>query len=80
MQILKSLVRGVANALVDRCSGNIFKGFQTFEEAIAYMEQHDVYSYGVFVKKPADEKEPFTGDKYYYAVANGREKGIYEYY
>jgi viroplasmin and RNaseH domain-containing protein len=80
MQILKSPIRGVANALVDRCTSNIFKGFQTFEEAVVYMEQGDIHSYRVFVKKPADEREPFTGDKYYYAIANGCEEGIYEYY
>lgn len=72
--------RAEAHALVDGCKGNVHKGFYTFEEAVAYMEEQGVNNYAVFNKKLANETNPFKGEKFYYAVANGRAEGIYEQY
>jgi viroplasmin and RNaseH domain-containing protein len=72
--------RAEAQALVSGFKDNLYKGFQTLEEAIAYMENKGVYLYSVSDKIPENEKGALKGEKFYYAVANGHEEGIYNYY
>jgi viroplasmin and RNaseH domain-containing protein len=72
--------RAEAQALVSGFKDNLYKGFQTLEEAIAYMEGKGVYLYSVSDKIPENEKGALKGEKFYYAVANGHEEGIYNCY
>jgi len=52
----------------------------TLEEAQEYMQEHKVEQYKYVIKEGAGTTSPIKGRDAYYAVANGRKPGIYQYY
>jgi viroplasmin and RNaseH domain-containing protein len=44
------------------------------------MEENDIVEYNIFASCGELNPEILVGCRYYYAVASGREKGIYEYF
>jgi len=61
-------------------SGALFQGFETLEEAQAYMVKEGVEQYKQEIKEGAGMTTSTRGQKAYYAVANGRHPGVQEYY
>lgn len=55
------------------------EAFYEFDEARAYLKEKKVMAPKVILKDGAGETTPLPGSKAFYAVANGRKPGIYEY-
>jgi viroplasmin and RNaseH domain-containing protein len=70
--------RAVACAFTNGYKGNKYKGFQSLEDAKLYMEEHDIIDYCVISNLEELSSETMLGNRFYYAVANGQDKGIYE--
>jgi viroplasmin and RNaseH domain-containing protein len=56
------------------------KGFDYLQEAKDYMEENGVKQPKLVIKEGAGETTPLPGNEAFYAVANGRNLGIYPYY
>ena len=72
----QSTNRGDAHPRVTGCS-NLFKGVRTLEEACEYMETHGIYHYRKEIKQTALDTTPRNQKDGFYAVANGKNPGIY---
>lgn len=59
---------------------NKFKGFQSINDAISYMEDEGFVNCEIIGKLSAAHEKLVKSEPYYYAVANGREIGVYECY
>lgn len=66
--------------MVTSFSKPIFHGFETLSEAEKYMDSKGVEFYEYNIKYGAGTTNPTKSSKAYYAVANGRNPGIKEYY
>lgn len=75
----KSSFRAVAQALTAGVPNNVFKGFQTLEEAKEYMGRKGLTTYYT-TERSHGPTEMSSQKSHYYAVANGRERGIYRCY
>lgn len=75
-----SCFRGDVHPLITGFLNPGFCGFATLAEAEAYMKEKGVKDYKYEIKPGAGDTTPEIGQKAYYAVANGREPGIREYY
>ncbi|KAL2060865.1 hypothetical protein VTL71DRAFT_8917 [Oculimacula yallundae] len=71
---------GITNALVSGYSNNKQKGFCTYEEAAKFLEERGHPSYSFFRGSAGGERAPRKGEPLWYAVANGKQVGVYEYY
>ncbi|PVH67693.1 hypothetical protein DL98DRAFT_443050 [Cadophora sp. DSE1049] len=71
---------GVTNALVSGYSNNKQKGFFTYEEAASFLEGRGHPNYSFFRGSAEGERAPRKGEPLWYAVANGKQVGVYEYY
>lgn len=69
-------IRGDAHPRVTGCS-NRHKGFLTIEEARKYMAKHGVAEYDEVIKDMSVDTTPKRMSMAYYAVAFGRDPGIY---
>jgi viroplasmin and RNaseH domain-containing protein len=65
---------------IDGYKNNKHKGFKTLEEAKEYMEANGESEYSIIGGPGGFASAMATGIRFYYAVANGRQKGIYECY
>jgi viroplasmin and RNaseH domain-containing protein len=72
--------RGDVHPLVNGFPQALFAGFLTLEEAQEHMQEHKVEQYKYVIKEGAGTTSPIKGRDAYYAVANGRKPGIYQYY
>jgi viroplasmin and RNaseH domain-containing protein len=70
--------RAVACAFTNGYKGNKHKGFKSLEDAKSYMEEHDIIDYCVISNLEELRLETMPGNRFYYAVANGQDNGIYE--
>ncbi|KAK2035881.1 hypothetical protein LZ31DRAFT_300355 [Colletotrichum somersetense] len=70
---------GDAHPRVTGCKAE-FKGFSTLQKALDYMKHRGVLSPRRVIKEGAGESTPDRGSDGYYAVANGRNPGIYQYW
>lgn len=70
--------RGDAHPRVTGCNAKL-KAFCEIDEARAYLKEKKVMEPKVILKDGAGETTPLPGSKAFYAVANGRKPGIYEY-
>ncbi|KAG9240035.1 hypothetical protein BJ878DRAFT_546673 [Calycina marina] len=70
----------VTNALVSGYSNNKQKGFFTYKEAASFLEERGHRNYRFFRGSAEGERAPRTGEPLWYAVANGKQVGVYEYY
>lgn len=70
--------RGDAHPRVTGCNAKL-KAFYEIDEARAYLKEKKVMEPKVILKDGAGETTPLPGSKAFYAVANGRKPGIYEY-
>jgi viroplasmin and RNaseH domain-containing protein len=57
---------------------NKHKGFKTLDEANNYMEANVQGKYSIIGDPEGLVSEMATGNRFYYAVGNGREKEVYE--
>ena len=57
-----------------------FRGFKSLDKAKKYMEEEKILSYELRLKGGHGATKPERTGPAYYAVANGRNPGIREYY
>lgn len=77
--LLNSFYRSDAHPRVTGCASE-HKGFGNLGEAQKYMEMKGVKQPKLVTKEEAKENMPLPGNEAFYAVANGRNLGIYPYY
>ncbi|CZT11998.1 uncharacterized protein RAG0_15996 [Rhynchosporium agropyri] len=71
---------GITNALVSGYSNNKQRGFSTYKEAASYLQERGHLNYRFFRGSTEGERAPRKGEPLWYAVANGGQVGVYEYY
>lgn len=71
--------RGDAHPRVTGCPAE-HKAFVTIEKAREYMKKMKVTKHTEVIKDGAGETSPLWNTKAYYAVAHGKQPGIYEYW
>ncbi|CZT11972.1 uncharacterized protein RAG0_15971 [Rhynchosporium agropyri] len=71
---------GVTNALVSGYSNNKQKGFSTYKEAASYLEERGHANCRFFRGSAEGQRAPTKVEPLWYAVANGKQVGVYEYY
>ena len=69
--------RPKACALTTGYPGSLHKGFQKFEDALAYMHEHGKIDFFIDHEMPPVRK---SSTKKHYAVANGRTNGVFSSY
>jgi viroplasmin and RNaseH domain-containing protein len=72
--------RAFASVVTTGYKGNDFKGFNTLQGAKGYMEQRGVSEYQIHENSGERGLESDPADGSFYAVAKGRERGIYRNY
>lgn len=72
--------RAKAHVRVTGVPHAVHHGFRAFNEAIAFVQRKGHTEYDVDVKSEHEKTSPQHDSYAYYAVANGRCPGIYEYY
>lgn len=77
--LLNSFCRGDAHPRVTGCKSK-HKGFDNLQKAKDYMENNGAKQPKPVIKEGAGETTPLPGNEAFYAVANGRNLGIYPYY
>ncbi|KZL87252.1 ribonuclease h1 [Colletotrichum incanum] len=70
---------GDAHPRVTGCSA-VFKGFSSLQKALNYMEDLEVLAPRRVIKEGAGASTPDGKSDGYYAVANGKNPGIYQYW
>jgi viroplasmin and RNaseH domain-containing protein len=71
--------RGDAHPRVTGCA-SIHKSFVTIEEAREYMKKNEIINPKEIIKGGVGTTTPRWGSDAFYAVAHGREIGIYRYF
>lgn len=74
------LCRAITHSLVDGYTDNYQQGFRTFNEAKEFLEGQGCHEFYFLACSSGSERAPKKGERCYYAVANGREKGVYHNY
>lgn len=72
--------RAVACAFTNGYKGSKHKGFTNLGDAESYMEENSITRYHVISDLEERSSERMPGNRSYYAVANGRQKGIYPFF
>jgi viroplasmin and RNaseH domain-containing protein len=72
--------RAITSVVTTGYKDNDFKGFNSLQRAKEYMEERGVLQYQIHDNSGERGSESNTTDYSFYAVANGREKGIYRNY
>ena len=68
--------RGDVHPRVTNCR-SLYKGFPTLKAACKYMEEHGICNYTKDTKQTALDTTPRNQKDGFYAVANGKNPGIY---
>ena len=71
--------RGDAHPRVTGCAA-VHKSFATIEEAREYMKEKEELNWTEIIKDGAGSTTPRWGSYAFYAVANGRNPGVYKYF
>ena len=77
--MLNNFYRGDAHPRVTGCRSN-HGAFDDLLKAQDFMEKNGVKQPKLVIKEGAGETTPLLGKEGFYAVANGRNPGIYPYY
>lgn len=73
-------VRADAHPRVTGCSAAVFKGFSSLQKALDYMEKRKVFAPRRMIRERTEASTPGRKSDGYYAVANGKNPGVYRYW